>query len=259
MCFAAACGLSAEQGEWLEAEYSTSHDGKTKDHKVAVNVESSKLWAGNLIIKWRAKNIGRVATGYDWRNKAVMDRNGNLFSPQNGTRSKTLQPTETSQLLKVSYKLPPGADTSQLDWGWFDPDKEDLAYKIRLHPDGQNLLGTQTTTPEKSDGAASQKATETEGPQVVEIGLMQIPLKDPGRVMSLELAVEVAPSDVAEVNRLKVQWKQMIVQKGSLVTYESLAGVDGKIAFRDQLLTSMNELAKRKIIRRVYFTQFIVQ
>ena len=253
-----ACGPSAEEGEWLEAAYSSSHNGESTDHKVAVKVVSSTLRRGHLTVKWMAKNNARMATVYDWRNKAVMDRNGNLFSPKKGERSRELQPTETSRMLTVHYTLPDGADTSRLDWGWLDKEKEDLAYKIRLHPTGPGVsISNPATAGSNSKRAPTQDSRENT--VVMLLDTFRVRLKDPTHMLHLEVQVEIGQAYQPEAERLKTQWKDLIIRTISELSYADLEGMDGKRAFHDQILISMNELAKYPMVKRVYFTEFMIQ
>ena len=140
--FLVGCTKTGREGEWLETTYSFTARSfgqeKSETSRVKVKVAKSAIWkTGDKIVVfvlWQAENVDKVAMPYAWNNKHLMDGNGNFFSPESGRNTPRLQPTETANPVPVRYVLPPTAMVDQLDWGWFDPDKKTLTYRIRLAP-----------------------------------------------------------------------------------------------------------------------------
>ncbi len=81
-----------------------------------------------------------------------------------------------------------------------------------------------------------------------------------GRVLRLELSAEVDAGDAAVVTEKRPMMRDAILTLASDYTYNDLEGVDGKMRLRDELLARLNtSLEDEARVRRVYFTQFVVQ
>jgi len=81
-----------------------------------------------------------------------------------------------------------------------------------------------------------------------------------GRVLRLELSAEVDSDDAAVVIEKRPMMRDAVLTLASDYTYNDLEGVDGKMRLRDELLARLNtSLEDEARVRRVYFTEFVVQ
>jgi len=81
-----------------------------------------------------------------------------------------------------------------------------------------------------------------------------------GRVLRLEVQVEVDEEDLATVTEKKPVLRDAVLTLASDYTYADLEGIDGKMRLRDELLARLNtSLEDAASVRRVYFTEFVVQ
>jgi len=81
-----------------------------------------------------------------------------------------------------------------------------------------------------------------------------------GRVLRLEVQVEVDEEDVDTVTEKSPALRDAVLTLASDYTYADLEGIDGKMRLRDELLARLNtSLEDTASVRRVYFTEFVVQ
>jgi flagellar FliL protein len=81
-----------------------------------------------------------------------------------------------------------------------------------------------------------------------------------GRVLRLEVQVEVDEEDLEVVTTKSPVLRDTVLTLASDYTYADLEGIDGKMRLRDELLARLNtSLEDEANVRRVYFTEFVVQ
>jgi len=81
-----------------------------------------------------------------------------------------------------------------------------------------------------------------------------------GRVLRLEVQVEVDEEDLPTVEEKAPVLRDAVLTLASDYTYADLEGIDGKMRLRDELLARLNtSLEDAASVRRVYFTEFVVQ
>jgi flagellar protein FliL len=81
-----------------------------------------------------------------------------------------------------------------------------------------------------------------------------------GRVLRLEVAAEVDEADADIVHDRMAVLRDAVLTLASDYTYNDLEGIDGKMRLRDELLARLNtSLEDEAKVKRVYFTQFVVQ
>lgn len=80
-----------------------------------------------------------------------------------------------------------------------------------------------------------------------------------GRVLRMEVQVEVESDQVAMVEEKTPLLRDAVLTLASDYTYADLEGLDGKMRFRDELMSRLNGALSTPSVRRVYFTQFVVQ
>lgn len=81
-----------------------------------------------------------------------------------------------------------------------------------------------------------------------------------GRVLRLEVSAEVDADDEPTVLEKRPMMRDAVLTLASDYTYNDLEGIDGKMRLRDELLARLNtSLEDEARVRRVYFTEFVVQ
>ncbi|HHO50137.1 MAG TPA: flagellar basal body-associated FliL family protein [Deltaproteobacteria bacterium] len=80
-----------------------------------------------------------------------------------------------------------------------------------------------------------------------------------GRVLRMVVQVEVESDQVALVEEQTPLLRDAVLTLASDYTYADLEGLDGKMRFRDELMSRLNGALATPSVRRVYFTQFVVQ
>ena len=80
-----------------------------------------------------------------------------------------------------------------------------------------------------------------------------------GRVLRMEVQVEVEESEVDNIEDSKPRLRDATLTLASDYSYDDLEGLDGKMRFRDELMARLNKALTVPTIRRIYFTQFVVQ
>jgi len=80
-----------------------------------------------------------------------------------------------------------------------------------------------------------------------------------GRVLRMEAQVEVDSDRLVAVEENTPMLRDAVLTLASDYTYADLEGLDGKMRFRDELMSRLNGALTDPSVRRVYFTEFVVQ
>ncbi len=80
-----------------------------------------------------------------------------------------------------------------------------------------------------------------------------------GRVLRMEVQVEIDGSQLAMIESKTPLLRDSVLTLASDYTFGDLEGLDGKMRFRDELLARLNSALSVSGIRRIYFTEFVVQ
>lgn len=122
----------------------------------------------------------------------------------------------------------------------------------------EELLAEASPDDTEGDAPVAAKATR----QVVALDDFTINLRGTGggRVLRLEVAAEVDESDASVLTDRMAVMRDAVLTLASDYTYNDLEGIDGKMRLRDELLARLNtSLEDEAQVKRVYFTQFVVQ
>ena len=108
---------------------------------------------------------------------------------------------------------------------------------------------------ELADGTRVKAKTD-----VVDLGEFSLNLKDPStmRILQMNIVVECEPDTVDEIGKNKAQLRDAVIMFTSEYTVSSLAGLEGKMNLRDEILMRINAILKPQRVERVYFTKFII-
>ncbi|MEN0062835.1 MAG: flagellar basal body-associated FliL family protein [Myxococcota bacterium] len=80
-----------------------------------------------------------------------------------------------------------------------------------------------------------------------------------GRVLRMEVQVEIDGTQQEMVEAKTPLLRDAVLTLASDYTFGDLEGLDGKMRFRDELLARLNSALSVSGIRRIYFTEFVVQ
>jgi flagellar FliL protein len=115
------------------------------------------------------------------------------------------------------------------------------------------------------DGEAPAEGEEGEPPPptraVVSLGKFTVNLRGAGggRMLRMQVDVEVMADDATVVEEKMALLRDGVLMLASDYTHDDLDGLDGKLRLRDELLGRLNTLAEEPLVKRVYFTEFVVQ
>lgn len=114
---------------------------------------------------------------------------------------------------------------------------------------------------EATAGVAA-KFLDPKGRSVVNLGAFTVNLRGSGggRLLRAEVQLEVENRQLEAVESNKPPLRDAVLTLASDYTFADLEGVDGKTHLRDEMLARVNGvLDDRAQVKRVYFTEFIVQ
>jgi flagellar protein FliL len=106
-------------------------------------------------------------------------------------------------------------------------------------------------------GAAPSVVADT---TTYDLGEFSINLKDPStmRILQMSIVLECETALVPEIEGSKPQLRDSVLMFASEYTVTSLAGMEGKMNLRDEILMRINSILKPHRVERVYFTKFII-
>jgi flagellar protein FliL len=93
------------------------------------------------------------------------------------------------------------------------------------------------------------------------LGSFTVNLRDSagGRVLQMEIQVE-SDSEMAEsIEGRMPQLRDSVILLASDYSYTELEGIDGKFRLKDDIHARVNAVLEPIQVRRVYFTEFVVQ
>lgn len=130
---------------------------------------------------------------------------------------------------------------------------------------GAYLLGSGKATGSAGGAAgvaeASRAATDTVGPMIdIAPFIVNILDNDGTRYLKAALTLEVeTAAGHQEVLERMPQLRDAILLVASNKTFDELRDLQGKLQLRAELLARINEIMRRERVRRIYFTEFVVQ
>lgn len=108
---------------------------------------------------------------------------------------------------------------------------------------------------------ASRAATEAIGPMIdIAPFIVNILDNDGTRYLKAALTLEVeTAAGQQEVMERMPQLRDAILLVASNKTFDELRDLQGKLQLRAELLARINEIMRRERVKRIYFTEFVVQ
>ena len=128
-------------------------------------------------------------------------------------------------------------------------------------------LLTAASDPAADDPAAAEKSDDGEqgtqevGTAMTNLGNFTVNLRDSagGRVLQMEIQVESDKESVVKVEERMPQLRDSVILLASDYSYTELEGIDGKFRLKDDIHARVNAVLEPIQVRRVYFTEFVVQ
>jgi len=126
---------------------------------------------------------------------------------------------------------------------------------------------TAASDPAADDPAAAEASKDDEqgsqevGSSMTNLGSFTVNLRDSagGRVLQMEIQVESDKESVAKVEERMPQLRDSVILLASDYSYTELEGIDGKFRLKDDIHARVNAVLEPIQVRRVYFTEFVVQ
>ncbi len=75
-------------------------------------------------------------------------------------------------------------------------------------------------------------------------------------IMQLEISFE---EDKAAINKLKPQLRDSILLLLSNQTFDDIKTMEGKLELKQALLSRVNDVLGKEVVKQIYFTEFVVQ
>lgn len=114
-------------------------------------------------------------------------------------------------------------------------------------------------TAENSEDAPSEKRIMAKT-ITYDLGEFSLNLKDPStmRILQMSIVVECESDALVEIEKRHAQIRDVVIMFTSEYTVPSLAGLEGKMNLRDEVLMRINAIMKPHRVERIYFTKFII-
>ena len=109
----------------------------------------------------------------------------------------------------------------------------------------------------KEEAEEGSRAVDTE---MTNLGNYTVNLRDSsGRVLAMKIEVESDAASAVKVEERMAQLRDSIILLASDYSYTELEGIDGKFRLKDDIHARINAVLEPTQVRRVYFTEFVVQ
>ena len=126
----------------------------------------------------------------------------------------------------------------------------------------QKMSAMQTAAPPAGAEAEAEAESDLPGP-VFPLDTIIVNLADAGggRYLRITIELELAPEEGAE-EALRQRLPQI---KDALLTilptkqFDELTSVEGKSSLRDEIIASLNTLLNKELVKKLYFTEFVIQ
>lgn len=132
---------------------------------------------------------------------------------------------------------------------------------------GGFLVKTMDPADPASDDPASNKDEDEKSSQdavpeteMAVLGEFSVNLRDAsGRVLQLKIEIETDKEDGDSVDNKMAALRDSVILLAGDYSFQDLEGIDGKIRLKDEIHTRLNAILEPVQVRRVYFTEFVIQ
>ncbi len=132
-----------------------------------------------------------------------------------------------------------------------------FAYSTFLGGAGSPDSQEQAAEDRRTNATASQVETE-----MVELPTLLVNLADPlgKRYLKMTASLEVLDEEAAgSISSSMARIKDSLILLLSSKTYDELSSMENKIMLKKAIVKRLNQILGRAVIKRVYFTEFIIQ
>lgn len=130
---------------------------------------------------------------------------------------------------------------------------------ITLYSSGQGKPAGQNAT---QAGGGNGSASKRVGTEMVSLPTLLVNLADPlgKRYLKITVDVEVKGKEAAsQIQSDMPKIKDALILLLSSKTFEELSSVENKYQLKKEIVERLNQILGQSVVRRVYFTEFIVQ
>lgn len=129
------------------------------------------------------------------------------------------------------------------------------------------FLKDKTVAADKGAGgetAAVRERKEAQGKVICPLGSFIVNLANENSVVGkyLKATIELelgAKEEIKLIENYKPELKDMIIMLLSTKSSDDIRTMEGKLALKQSLVVRINQVLRENIVRRVYFTEFVVQ
>jgi flagellar FliL protein len=117
-----------------------------------------------------------------------------------------------------------------------------------------------TPAPVGSEVSSGTGASSIIGPMVdIEPFIVNILDNDGTRYLKAAMTLEVEGSGTEEIDKRMPQLRDAVLLVAGNKTYDELRDLQGKLQLRAEMLGRINEILRNSRVKRIYFTEFVVQ
>lgn len=117
-----------------------------------------------------------------------------------------------------------------------------------------------TTAPVGDEVSSGGGGSNVIGPMVdIEPFIVNILDDDGTRYLKAAMTLEAEGAPVEEIQKRMPQLRDAVLLVAGNKTYDELRDLQGKLQLRAEMLGRINEILKKTRIKRIYFTEFVVQ
>jgi flagellar FliL protein len=123
------------------------------------------------------------------------------------------------------------------------------------------MLGSKDRKDPEAEAASLAAQAKQVGPMVnIDTFIVNILDNEESRYLKAAITLEVdAESTAAEINNRMPQIKDAILLMIGNKTFNELRDMQGKLQLRGELINRLNEILTKGKVKRIYFTDFVVQ
>jgi flagellar basal body-associated protein FliL len=110
---------------------------------------------------------------------------------------------------------------------------------------------------DEDEKSSQDAAPDTE---MAVLGEFSVNLRDAsGRVLQLKIEIETDKENAPTVDTKMAALRDSVILLASDYSFQELEGVDGKLRLKDDIHARLNAILEPVPVRRVYFTEFVIQ
>ncbi|MGB5984152.1 MAG: flagellar basal body-associated FliL family protein [Desulfobacterales bacterium] len=126
----------------------------------------------------------------------------------------------------------------------------------------QKMSAMQTAVPPVGAEAEAEVESNLPGP-ILPLDTIIVNLADAGggRYLRVTMELELVPEEGAAeaVNQRLAQIKDVLLTILPTKQFDELTSVEGKNSLRDEIISALNGVLNKELVKKMYFTEFVIQ